>query len=585
MVTIDQIHAISVSVMPHLQAHPLLTSRESVTLTESSSNSIPALRCANCGELVYAVEKAAAPGPARSLGFFSSSSSVPETPTKEKSRTDERSRDPSVKPVDGFVWIMQSCIDAEGVKRAQMHEHYSPVFQVIVDLSRRQSNGASVTSASLSQDSNVRQGVGSSRRSSFGQLPGAGYYTLPAVPSRLLTSPPQSPEPKSSLALLSAPLTRHPLAAQLESVALERLREHRAKAEAEIFELVRRKRKEMEALEQRTLAEGEVLLESTRSSSLGNRAASSGSVETSPLRGSLSNSAGRSRDASISALGRQSAVIGDRSASQATLNASISTPIPGSAFEKRVPSGPVPGSMPNVSSSLSALSASFAMRGQQNPEVAKWANARRRREGHPDGDDSALNTEDEDDSERASDSNDEMESRGRGRERHGSSGEKAPSSRSAERQLSSTPAISIATGTPVEPKGLASGSRGFSLPNKSAPTITVNRGMGDMPSIPRANDRLDSSSRSQQTSKEGARRPRSPPPSGTEPLKPATRSQRGKTVQRTENEKKVAFAETTEKVEGHLIEESDEEPRELVDEGDGEFVKCRLELICLHWLT
>ncbi|KAN0062242.1 hypothetical protein ACQY0O_005423 [Thecaphora frezii] len=537
-------------------------------------------------------------------------------------------------------------------------------------------------------------------------------YTLPAVPAHLITSPPSSPNAGASLssANLGAPATaaassttsspssllagngfNHPLAKMLDTAAVERLREFRSKAEAEVFELVRQKRREMEALEKRTKEEAEALLEATRtrrtpSGGLGGASLMAVALGSSGIANVAQGGIGNNLNGTSTRRGRGSSVAapeGVRSRDFGAAAASSPSPsptqrshgypaigdhdqghdddLPPSAFERRPtaaqPSGSSSGARaPNMSTSLSALSASFAMRGRDAPaQLEDWASKRRLRERYPEGDHSALtsavnstanslaNSTDHSGDEVSAnaargflrsdrhnngdsrerlremsndsvDTQDDQELAGRGRSRgRGASLDQGPAEVESgelrdvhaaarpEPEAAAEPASSRGrSGRSAAPSQLAPPAVSSSLRSKAAASVLVDDGKLVDDDTPQVGGKLISPQSAPQPSAEVTLRPRNPPPTNTEPLRPATRGANESAAAadastssaavssanaagdkrlkaKRSTEKKVAFAEAEDTVGSTLLSDDDgddddevAEERELVDETDGE---------------
>ncbi|SPO21004.1 uncharacterized protein UTRI_00481 [Ustilago trichophora] len=722
----------------HVQ-FPSLTSRETVSLAENTN--IACAKCLNCDTVVYAASKPAPPGPNRALGFNTSSSNAavapseapkeaggPVSPTAAKQyrspsrdsaaksdRLGSRSNEPLVRPLDRKVWILPDALSPEQASSAAGSEAFSPAFNVLISrggtFQHREEtlgNGATVAAVDNLRDATpTRTAVGASnRQSSYGSSQSNIAYALPAVPQHLITSPPASPRvsaPPSSSASVNAnpspappsiatgalgsssnPLSAtNPLAIQLDSVAIERLKDMRSKAEAEVFELVRQKRREMELLEKRFREEAESLLAVTKTPRQSKTSTSNGSTA-SLIEKALSQQqqqqqtqqSATSRPASGIASAKQSTAAASsanvRSTSSAglrevdTAQSSVSSSgrrdslydeysdLPPSAFERRptyantgtsstvVANG---GTQHTVASSLGGLSASFAMRGRDLPtQMQDWAEKRRLRERYPQGDHSALPSaanstansaansivDSEEDAwlaqaggtraserrrtrESSANTEDdaEMERRGRGRQpsrqRGGSSSREPREPRLAQAQQQQRPeqtaivnqtqsaeareetgrgrAGRSAAGTFNPPPAMSS-----SLLTKRPALAYVDDGRDADENTPSVGGKLISPHSVAEPSAQVTLRPRDPPPSTAEPLKPATRSTaedstRGRGTgssassdptaaaggrgpdsprSRKQFEKKVAFAETEDRVDHNVAsdeydDEADEE--------------------------
>lgn len=409
------------------------------------------------------------------------------------------------------------------------------------------------------------------------------------------------------------------MASQLDAIALDRLKQWRSTAESEIQETIREKRRELDVMIQRAKDEAEAILERAKTAPPPNASltmrntpamqfshtnASASFSSATPAAASAGTTAtGRSRDSSVPAPENPTAV--DRSSSAAVASELFET---GSSDEsvslssdnfKRIPtrgqrsttSGDTSSTSNHttISSSLSALSASFALRGRQGPTpMDDWAQKRRLKARYPDGDHSvmtsaatsAANSYSEPPSEAEAendDQDDEEESRGRGRER----GARVGPGSSRERDSDNRAGRSNNVGTTHVPPGTVARpsmapSSLTSAPHKSRASTSLDLGESHDAGTPKSTGTLGGlASPSAQINL----RPRNPPPSNTEPLKPATRMAKkvgegndtgGKTRQdkakskrESGAEKKVAFAETTDEAASR-----DDQFADSDDEGD-----------------
>ncbi len=472
---------------------PSLTSRETVSVAENTN--IACAKCLNCNTVVYAASKPAPPGPNRALGFNTSSSTAAGvandalkeaagtvSPTRSRQfsspsrdsaskteRNSSRSNEPLVRPLDRKVWILPDALSPQQATSVAGSDAFSPAFNVLVPRSSAVSrnaqaedafrNAANAAHADALRDATPTRpagGVGN-RQASYGSGAGTAAYTLPAVPQHLVSSPPASPRtsaPSSTAAATPtspAPsgivsgaqgssanpiLAANPLATQLDSVAIERLKDMRSKAEAEVFELVRQKRREMEQLEKRFREEAESLLAVTKAPRQSKTSTANGSTaslieqalkdqqrqaEQQQQQRSLTPQPGGSFAGGIQRAAPTSsnmqATNNTKSTGSAapreinTAQSSVSSTgrrdslydeysdLPPSAFERRQTYAATGNSTANsnggapaaVASSLGGLSASFAMRGRELPtQMQDWAEKRRLRERYPQGDHSAL---------------------------------------------------------------------------------------------------------------------------------------------------------------------------------------------------
>ncbi|PWZ02603.1 hypothetical protein BCV70DRAFT_196844 [Testicularia cyperi] len=482
--------------------YPSLTSRENITLegddtirtSGNFSNNVVCAKCLNCNTVVYAASKPAPLGPNRAVGFATATTSaesgrdsVPrhaKSPVRDPSanaprlseRSISRSVEPLVRPLDRKVWILPDTLNPQQASAVSTSEAFSPAFNILVhrrtdppSLDRNASDEpySPTTEASRRDATPTRSTAAGTRQTSFSALPATGMtYALPPVPQHLITTPPQSPSigsgaggaPKTPLSSATTPVSVsvpassgllgtsglfHPLATQLDLVAVEKLKDLRSKAEAEVFELVRQKRREMEMLEKRIKQEADVLLEVTRAPKTARKGLDSG-ITASMIGRALRNqqqpqsptTGQRARGATIatSTATAQATGLGAalrnadrdsrlRSGTNASASAAgrrdslhdLDSDLPPSAFERRptyaapvlntsesgtvitshVGSGTAGGagttSSTSMATSLGGLSASFAMRGRDlPPQLQDWSEKRRLRERYPQGDHSAL---------------------------------------------------------------------------------------------------------------------------------------------------------------------------------------------------
>ena len=736
----------------HIQ-FPSLTSRETVSLSENTN--IACAKCLNCDTVVYAASKPAPPRPARAVGFNTSSSASgdaakessstfspsPAKPfsspsrdsTNKVDRLNPRSSEPVVRPLDRRVWILPDTLDPQQASNVAASQAFSPAFNILVPrpTTSLPEKTAQDTAVAVALDhprdtTPTRPSAGPhTRTSSYSSNTSNIAYALPAVPQHLITSPPLSPRvgapsstfpssanaptspgvgaspAPSNLGSSSNPLfTANPLASQLDSVAIERLKDVRSKAEAEVFELVRQKRREMELLEKRFREEAESLLAVTKlpkqSKSSSNNDETASMIEKALLEQQPQQQQQQQQPQSPSASRRANTSTGSRiresttppsSAAPAdtTLTSTGYVPpraitvaqgnvsngsrrdsltdeysdLPPSAFERRptysnysnaTPSTTNAGAQNAAASSLGGLSASFAMRGRDlPPQMQDWAEKRRLRERYPQGDHSALPSaanstanstansatnsivDSEEDAwlaragrsavqeqRRTRDSSintkddAEMDSRGRGRQPSGqrggsSSREPREPRRSDNDQQQQQPLSNATRSNPdrmqpseaVQESGRGRAGRpaastfnpplvmSSSLLAKRPAMAYVDDGRNADENTPSVGGKLISSQSVAEPSAQVTLRPRDPPPSSAEPLKPATRSttvsadvgSRGRTSgsgsssnlasapggrgqespkSRKAAEKKVAFAETEDRVD-HMIVSEDEE--------------------------
>ncbi|KAJ1030263.1 hypothetical protein NDA16_001174 [Ustilago loliicola] len=664
-----------------IQVHfPSLTSRETVSLAENTN--IACAKCLNCDTVVYATSKPAPPGPARALGFNASSSSAasgsaealqegggPVSPTSAKQyrspsreptakadRSTSRSSEPLIRPLDRKVWILPDALSPEQASDVAGSDAFSPAFNVLIPRGsaapREESHRVRVHAPAYDNAHDATPtcpAVGSgNRRSSYASGASNIAYALPAVPQHLIVSPPTSPRvgaPSSSSTsavppppgVTSSPalvsntsssnliFATNPLASQLDSVAIERLKDMRSKAEAKVFELVRQKRREMELLEKRFREEAESLLaiaktpKQNKSTTTDGSTASliekalkeqhqqqqqqqqpSASQQAASLASVRQNAATPTPQASASATsGRPTGSAAPREISTAQSSASSSgrrdslhdefSDLPPSAFERRPTYAPSTGNgsasisnggvQTTVASSLGGLSASFAMRGRELPTpMQDWAEKRRLRERYPQGDHSALPSAANSNATSAANSiadseenawlaqagaargtqersktretsanaedEAEMDSRGRGRQpsrqRGGSSSREPREPRVAqtEQQKQMQQQQSAQPDKSAQPEIREEGGRGrtgrsstfnpasamSSLLTKRPALAYVDDGRDADENTPSVGGKLISPQSVAEPSAQVTLRPRGPPPSTAEPLKPATRS-------------------------------------------------------------
>ncbi|CCF54163.1 uncharacterized protein UHO2_01309 [Ustilago hordei] len=467
---------------------PSLTSRETVSLAENTN--IACAKCLNCDTVVYAASKPAPPAPARALGFNASPSNAangatealkeaggPVSPTSttqyrspsresasKADRNFSRSSEPLVRPLDRKVWMFPDALSPEQASNVAGSNAFSPAFNVLIprgsagpreEVSRDRSTEPAYDNIRDATPTRPSAGIGN-RRSSYASNTSNLTYVLPPVPQHLITSPPSSPRVGAppfytSAAPLSPGITAspapvsntsssnpifptNPLTSQLDSVAIERLKDMRSKAEAEVFELVRQKRREMELLEKRFREEAESLLAVTKAPKQNKSSATKGSTasliekalkeqhdqqqQSSAAQQAVSLASVRQNATTPTPQTTASATRGRPAGSAApreiaTAQSSVPSSgrrdslhdeysdLPPSAFERRPTYAPSTGNgnasksnggaQPNVASSLGGLSASFAMRGRELPtQMQDWAGKRRLRERYPEGDHSAL---------------------------------------------------------------------------------------------------------------------------------------------------------------------------------------------------
>ncbi|GAC95466.1 hypothetical protein PHSY_003042 [Pseudozyma hubeiensis SY62] len=718
---------------------PDLISRETVSLAHHTS--FACAKCLNCDTFIYAVNKPAPPGPARSLGFNTSSASSGgsasdaaspsaarqlRSPSRDSAptidRLNPRKNESPVRPIDRKVWILPDALSPEQASNAAKSKALSPAFEILIAGSHAslfdnapQSSSHAPALDTAREATPTRPSAGlHNRTSSYGSTASAVAYSLPAVPQHLVSSPPASPRvgtPSTNAPIspgavsspapsplgsnsVSAP-SANPLAVHLDSIAIERLKDMRSKAEAEVFELVRQKRREMELLEKRLREEAESLLAVTKASkqskSKGSNSASTAAlIERALLEQNQQQShpLGESGRVNIGDDAKQSTTPTQSNAAAVTyartsrpsaprdagaVQASVSdngrrdslhdeySDLPPSAFERRptytnptngTASSHNAGAQTAVASSLGGLSASFAMRGRDLPaQMQDWAEKRRLRERYPQGDHSALPSaanstvnsaagsivDSEEDTwtaqngaslapgrrrtrESSANTEDdgEMDQRGRGRQpsrqRGGSSSREPREPRHArdEQQSQQPPVTTSGAGQARLSEARQDSGRGrtgrssaglfnpppamsSSLLTKRPALAFVDDGRDADENTPSVGGKLISPQTVAEPSAQVTLRPRGPPPSTAEPLKPATRSTanaanvdddrrarptgpgalsdpaatsstRGQDSPKSHKaaEKKVAFAETEDRVDHEVISD------EYDDDGDND---------------
>lgn len=639
----------------HVQ-FPSLTARETVSLAESTN--IACAKCLNCNTVVYAASKPAPLGPARALGFNTANSindaakEVADgpvspsgarqysSPSREKAdRSSSRANEPLVRPLDRKIWILPDVLSPQQASSVHGSEAFSPAFNVVVPRGNAASTSGSeahrATSDNIRDATPTRPAAGAgTRQSSYGSGSSNIAYALPAVPQHLISSPPTSPRVGTSSSANAASIsagvpsspaslplgsssnsyfTANPLASQLDSVAIERLKDMRTKAEAEVFELVRQKRREMELLEKRFREEAESLLAVTKTprQSKSNNATNGSTAsliekalldqqqqQPQALASQRRSSVASSKQNTIPTTSAPSGAVPTRStgssASRENSTAQSSlwsshrrdslideySDLPPSAFERR-PTYATPvnttattstsnGGVPNnVASSLGGLSASFAMRGRELPaQMQDWAEKRRLRERYPQGDHSALPSaansnatsaansiaDSEEDAWLAQAGNaraqertrvressaiaDEEDSRGRGRQpsrQRGDSSSREPREPRQPQPSNAENRSDLRKDTGRGRSGRPSGRNAFNPPPLMSSSLLTKRpalayvddGRDADEDTPSVGDKLISPQSVAEPSAQVTLRPRGPPPSTAEPLKPATRSTAG----------------------------------------------------------
>ncbi|CAO1628798.1 unnamed protein product [Jaminaea pallidilutea] len=539
-----------------------------------SNTTVSALRCLHCGTTVYAVEKAAATGPARAVGFQTNGAPRASESSPSPSRTHRStsisqppsaSREPLLRPHDGFIYLCSELLDEDAIRRSEQKEHYSDIFGVSVTPSTSDVGATETETVPQSNEQSRRRPSvlqSQQRQSSYNQYSAiTSQYGLQSLPPHLILSPPE-PQP-NNLPASSSMLTQslgspNPIAAHLEAAGLEKLKQWRSAAEEEIMEVVQQKRRELDAVIKKAKAEAESVLEKSR-------AVPAPSAKPSVVL--KSGTSGRSRDSSVAVPERirptdrssSSALSSMVSSASSSANTSATEDhgmsLPDSAFQRRNTRVVSTGTN-NFSSSLSALSASFALRGKEDTSsMDDWAQKRRLKERYPEGDHSvmtsAATSADNSDGEGDElDQDEEDAPRGRGRQRAGRLSEQSNESSPPSAQLRAQPKADLGTsgrapGTKARPTMAPS-----SLVNKSSPLTSVDLGRDEDVDRPRPGGRLGAEPPS--PSAAVSLRRRNPPPSGAEPLKPATRrardvqlaSKAGSSPAPVVEGKKVAFAET-----------------------------------------
>ncbi|PWN19832.1 hypothetical protein BCV69DRAFT_283938 [Microstroma glucosiphilum] len=615
-------------------ALPSLVGKELAQVSALGASSLPrtALRCLHCSTSVYAVEKALSAGPTRSVGFRSASGSgnapsVTSSPSAELRKATPSTKDVLVRPQDGFIYLLPGSIGADEIREAEVDDAFSPIYGVSVSLVSPPGSSAMLSESSSSGRPSFAKAQ--HRQSSYGQYTSASQYGLQGLPNHIVISPSASPRARSPSNSMSASVsggwipptgsssssspTPSPLATQLDTAALDSLRQWRTAAEQEIVQMVRAKRREFDDLIKRAKVEGEAMLERVKTAPAPSPATAlmtaPSSVETRGRSNGRSKD-GRSRDSSLAAPERsaddrsssEAAIAANKASQEASREASrepsreASPTLSDEAFQRRPTqlssrhaifnNG---GAGAHISSSLSALSASFAMRGREAPSAMDdWAQKRRLKERYPEGDHSVMTSAATSAANSYSDQGhlatreevEEEERRGRGRERGPRTDSPAKAGSTAEAGLGSTPVQNIgsamvAPGTVSRPT-MAPSSLSVKHFTKRPAVISVDTGASADADTPRPGGPLGGLA---SPSADIHLRPRNPPPRGAEALKPATRKSReaqpkGGSKERAERkagagagEKKVAFAETTDQAASRNYSDSEEEEeKELVDE-------------------
>ncbi|CEH16519.1 Predicted hydrolases of HD superfamily [Ceraceosorus bombacis] len=416
---------------------PLLTARETLRplqqLAEPQMNGVAgaSLRCINCGILVYTVEDPVPSTASRVLGFRSASEltddshesnskaersrspdATPSTPTRV--RTAGRILEPLPLPRDGFITLQSGLLMGDELLVAQRSPSYSSAFNILVGEASRTRNKTVTASSNPSADTRTPEAELGSQ---------AGISSTTSRPSL---------QSRRTLNLIT----------QLEEAAQRAIRAQHAQAEEEIRALIQAKSFMLEELHEHLRAEATILLDRSKvgpraNGSPARRLAGSASLPipaASPVRMTRSTSGGTSdvatprgetslphtvrtaRKQGSSKRGQSSALeipsngtrLRDDSPSFSDEDLDLEPTLPSSVFERR--RGPLgssfgtsagmtssgPGAThSSLSTSISALSASFAMRGRDLPprssnSTEEWAAKRRLRERYPEGDHSAL---------------------------------------------------------------------------------------------------------------------------------------------------------------------------------------------------
>ncbi|KDN47133.1 hypothetical protein K437DRAFT_255919 [Tilletiaria anomala UBC 951] len=584
-----------------------------------------------------AISPSAAPFRKSSVGSANSSSREREDQEREAAALSAA----IIKPADGHVWILPGCLDGQGILQATESSLYSPIYGICLApqseeaLARTEQDGEEEPEEELP----LGRGRSRARRSSSSKIspatvkifttPSSG---LPPVPSSLLHSPPASPSlstapgvPSSLSARYKSPTRasaasptaqifryQNDFSSQLESRALKRLKQARAEADREIQALIAKHADVLQRMQAQAQLQGKVLMaEAEGRADAGTSAPSSFKQAHWTLEKSHGLGRRRSNESITTVTGNPAtpshSVLQDHSMVSSRGNfAPTPHEIGGTAMGRTrsddpaghtsiQPSAPVfPRRNPPMAagaraingvsanaassshtsiqtvSSLSALSASFAMRGRDPPmqptiTAEDWAAKKRLRERYPEGDHSAMNSEvnsvvNSEDSSEVEDEGGEDE-RGRGRDRGRDERGRGRSAR------------------PLELHHVASEQQHKA--KESGPTFAPGSAhLGSKTTPSQAQLSIADVETEKQAGQAGeiVLKPRDPPPSGTEPLKPATRRARDNAekggAKDQQHRKSVAFAETTENVQAPTVDE-DEQQEEgeivnelLVDESD-----------------
>ena len=530
------------------------------------------------------------------------------------------------------------CLAPEGDKSASLDEAVEGSLEEDAEEAGRgrslmgrlhasKSSSASATTFPSTYSSGILPPTPQSLLSSAPPSPMAsGNAALPGFPSSLSNRyrSPTRVSSSASTARTSVPATsgRHDneLVGQLEETALARLREARISADREVQAVIRKHADALLRMQNEAVKQGKVLLsasmptaakvqrfkqapwvvgrekqptaeaaistsmlmqrtrsadeQSTASLTPPTRGARKISQSSSTTAGSTSSRAGESDDLDFSSNNNTSF-----QRRKPSLGGTNGTSIPSSSAGQT--------SVPNLSSSLSALSASFAMRGRELPQppvitAEDWAAKKRLRERYPEGDHSAMNSEVNSvaNSEENTDAEDEKEEEGeRGRGRGRGRARSREDTRGRDRDVRPGELAEPSTATKDSDEASSSFAPGsLRVSGKTRPSVAeVSDATADLVSKqPKAME-------GQRSSGEILLKPRGPPPSNAEPLKPATRrvqTENAKGAKDKSHRKSVAFAETTENVQMPVVEddeahdeESQSADRELLDESDSEWAQ------------
>lgn len=443
----------------------------------SATRSALSLRCLICSSLVYAVSRALPPAPTRSLGFFAAgqengkvaSGTQTASPSRPNHSSSASSQDSLLRPANGTVWLLPGCTitSEEEVSQMKKSEGYSETFGVVMKdpIGLESSTGSSTAEKDSVRSPTSRPGFGAQRKSSFGPLHMSAATGLPSLPLSLFSSsslatPPRSPSigttslksplfsPTLQASSISTSTSADPLLSHIDSVGLDSLRKRRGDAENEIAAFISAKRRELEGYEKSTREQGEKLLALGQAAQKGPKQNQAFRTFKTRNQSPKTNPGLATPKADLQATPPSHTSRGVFNSSEEPDESLLSSTLPSSVFERRrplspsrysqsittppdqlsaassasgdgIPSNFKPSSMSVTSQSLSALSASFAMRGRDPPqELEAWANKRRLMERYPEGDHSALNSAEPSGDERSEeDDGDGEEEGGRGRGR------------------------------------------------------------------------------------------------------------------------------------------------------------------------